>query len=542
MKKITVTILLLCALLLQPFALAEDVYVPGEVSERLILDAWDTGKIITGDIKLRLDVDADAMGLDEEEAAVLEALLPLLDSVSLSLGAGKTAEGLRIEAGAILADAKGGDPVACDVAANFDLYGISVESGLLPDSRVSARWETLLAMAGVSDGDIETLIALRDMDWNTAIEQALEMLNSYVEIAMQLAQPYGEIIVSWAAALPMTLESAPAPEGYAAASCSSVTIMDKDIMRLAAALAERLKNDETVSGLCDLLIQEAYTGEGEAPTTVELCEQIIAMADDYAGGGDSIRLTLGTDEDGTPVFFVAEILTETEGTILLGLSGAMNEAGNADYAFRFDITNVDGSPFFGLTCTGEAGEALFTMSMQMTEALNAIMGMDYSMAISYPKSELPSMKIDQTITMDVHDGETTLQMVSNSATVSSLTADGGEVVDSSGAMDMYVDGIQLTTTMLETLAVYPAPEGFAGVFSFMESMPAMGLNAFGMDVALSCKAYDPAATAALHEIALETSSAETFNALLSTLAANAQAKLEEAVAALPEEQAALLGL
>ena len=242
------------------------------------------------------------------------------------------------------------------------------------------------------------------------------------------------------------------------------------------------------------------------------------------------------------VFFVAEMLAETEGSILLGLSGAMNEAGNADYAVRFDITNADGTPFFGFTCTGEAGESLFTLGMQMTDGLTPIVGADYSMNISYPQGELPSQRIDQKITMDVNDGETALQMVSNSATVSSLTADGGEVVDSSGTTDMYIDGIQLSTTVLETLAVYPAPEGFTGIYSVMESMPAMGLNAFGVDVALSCKAYDPAATAALREVALETSSSEDVNALLSTLAVNAQATLEAAVAALPEEQAALLGL
>lgn len=542
MKKITVTMLLLCALLLQSFALAEEVYVPGEVSRQLMLDALSAGKIITGDVKLRLDADAAAMGLDEEEAAVLDALLPLLSSVTLSLGAGKTAEGVRIEARAALADAKGGDPVTCDAAANLDLYGISVESGLIPGRRVSARWETLLAMAGVSDGDIETLIMLRDMDWNTVIEQALETLSSYVEMAMQLAQPYGEIIVNWAAALPMALESAPAPEGYAAASCSSVVITDKDFMNLAAALAEHLKSDETVSGLCDLLIQEAYTGEGEAPTTAALCEEIIATAAGYADSGDCIRLTWGADENGMPVFFVAEMLAETEGSILLGLSGAMNEAGNADYAVRFDITNADGSPFFGLTCTGEAGESLFTLNMQMTDGLTPILGADYSMAISYPKSELPSQKIDQKFTMDIHDGETALQMVSTGSSTSSLTADGGEVFDQATSMDMYVDGVQMSTTSLATFAVYPSEEGFTGIYSVMESMPAMGLDAFGVDVALSCKAYDLAATAALREVALETSSSEDVNALLSTLAVNAQATLEAAVAALPEEQAALLGL
>ena len=113
MKKCTMFVaLLLCALMLAPFAAAEEAYVPGQTAASLIADAWENGKIIHGDLKLRLDADASAFGLTEEEQAIYDALLPLLDSVCVGFGAGKTEGGIRIEADAALAHAQGGEPVS----------------------------------------------------------------------------------------------------------------------------------------------------------------------------------------------------------------------------------------------------------------------------------------------------------------------------------------------------------------------------------------------------------------------------------------------
>ena len=117
--------LLLCALALLPCAMAEDSYVPGETARQLIAESWNAGKIIRGDMKLRLKADASALGLDKEEAAILEAILPVLDQVTIGLGAGKTESGIRVEADAYLAHAQGGEPVTVSAAANLDLYGAS---------------------------------------------------------------------------------------------------------------------------------------------------------------------------------------------------------------------------------------------------------------------------------------------------------------------------------------------------------------------------------------------------------------------------------
>lgn len=533
--------LTLCALMLFSCAVAEEAYVPGEVARQLISESFNAGRIITGDVKLRLDVDAAALGLDEEETAILETVLPLLDSVSVGLGAGKTENGIRIEADAWLNHAQGGEDVTVDIAANLDLYGISVESDLIPGERVTSKWETLLAMAGMNDSDISMLIMLRDMDWEAMLPQMIAMAESYVQMGLQYAQPYGEIALGWAASLPMTLEAGPAPEGCPeGASVSSVIVTEKDIMNLAAALAEYLKNDAVVSGLCNLLIQEFYTGTGAAPTTAQLCDQVIAEAAACTNTEDHLKLTWGIGADGTPVYGAAELVASEAGSAMLSLSGVPSAEGHVDYAFAFDIVNPDSTPLVSMSCAGKAGADLFTASAQIADEGTQIMGMEYSLSAAPLEDGFPGQKFEQKISMAVDDGTESVQMVGTGTASAALTIDGGEVLDETMVMDMYVDGVQVTTTALETLSVYPDTEGFVGTYSTLQNMPQMGVNAVGIDVYLGDHAYDPATTAALREIAFETSSKADIDKLVTTVMTNGQYKLLSAMQALPTEVLSLL--
>lgn len=541
MKKWTALISLLLALLILPCALAENAYVPGEVAKQLVADAFAGGKIIKGDVKLRLDADPAALGLDEEDAAIYNAIVPLLDSASVGLGLGKTEGGIRVEADAYLAHAQGGDPVTVNAAANLDLYGISLESDLIPGQKVTSKWETLLAMAGMNDSDISMLLMIRDMDWETMLPQAIAMAESYVQMGLQYSQPYADIIVSWAAALPMTLEAGPAPAGCPeGAAVSSITVTEKDIMNLAAALAEHLKNDAVVAGFANLLIQEAYTGEGNPPTVAQLCDEIIAKASAATNTDDHVKLTWGVGETGMPVYGAVQLVAANSGVITLSLSCVPNAANNNDYAFAFDIVNPDNTPYVSMRCAGEAGNGLFTAHAEMTEEGTQIMGMEYALTTTTIKNVLPVQKLEQKISMVVDDGETSVQMIGSTTASASKSIDGGETIDESTNMDMYVDGVQVTTTALETLAIYPDTEGFTGTYSTMQTMPQMGINAIGMDVYLADKDYDPATTAALAETALETSSRETIDALLNTVMVNGQNKLIAAMQALPTEVLSIL--
>ena len=169
-----------------------------------------------------------------------------------------------------------------------------------------------------------------------------------------------------------------------------------------------------------------------------------------------------------------------------------------------------------------------------------IMGLAYSVIPSAIEGTLPGQKIDQTISMVVDDGITSMQMVASGTSTFAMTIDGGETIDETMNMDMYVDGVQVTATALETLAIYPDTEGFVGTYSNLQSMPQMGLNALGVDVYLGDHPYDPAATAALAETAFETSSKSDIDALITTVMQNGQFKLISAMQALPTEVLSLL--
>ena len=533
--------LLLCITALAPFAAAEEAYVPGAIAEKLITDSFNAGQIITGHMKLRLDADAAAFGLEEEEAAIFNALLPVLDDITVGLGAGKTESGIRIEADAELANAHGGDPVTVSAAANLDLYGISVESDLIPGERVTSKWETLLAMAGMNDSDIGMLVMLRDIDWEVMLPQYIAIAESYLNMGLQYAQPYGEIVLGWAAALPMTLEEGPAPEGCPeGAAVSSVTVTEKDMMELAAALAEYLKADTVVAGFANLLIQEAYTGEGNPPTAQQLCDEVIAAASSVTNTEDCVKLTWGVDESGMPVYGSVQLIAAESGVIRLALSCVPNAANNNDYTFAFDIVNPDGTPYLSMHCAGEIGANTFTANAELLEEGAQIMGLQYSVIPAPVEGTLPSQKIEQTMSMVVDDGTTSMQLVGSGTVTCTATIDGGEEIDESMNTDMYVDGVQVTTTALETLTVYPDTDGFVGTYSVLQSMPQMGINAVGLDVHLGDHPYDPAAAAALRETALETSSKTDIDGLIATVMQNGQFKLIAAMQALPTEVLSLL--
>ena len=135
--------ILLCIALMLPCAIAEEVYVPGEISKALVTNAWNDGKMISADVKLRLDLSGEALGFTDEDQQILDMINQVLDAATLNLAVGKLQEGLRLEAGAALKSAQDGADVTADVAANLDLYGVSVESSLLPGQKVTAKWETL---------------------------------------------------------------------------------------------------------------------------------------------------------------------------------------------------------------------------------------------------------------------------------------------------------------------------------------------------------------------------------------------------------------
>ena len=69
----TLLALVLCLALVLPCALAEEAYTPGETVRALFAKAWSEGQMITADLSLQFEVNAEALGLSEDELADVRA-------------------------------------------------------------------------------------------------------------------------------------------------------------------------------------------------------------------------------------------------------------------------------------------------------------------------------------------------------------------------------------------------------------------------------------------------------------------------------------
>ena len=155
--------LLLCASLfagLVPAACAEAVYQPGEISGRLISDALRSGDMLCADIELDLALRPQALGVAEEDAALVEMICTHLKNAVLTVGAAQIPGGA-----ALLLRAEYGDPgVSADVTLGVTGDGASLETSLLPGERLCISWEDALMLAGLDDADRAAVLSLRSID------------------------------------------------------------------------------------------------------------------------------------------------------------------------------------------------------------------------------------------------------------------------------------------------------------------------------------------------------------------------------------------
>ena len=174
MKK-THTLLLalfLCLALVFPCALAEDAYVSGQRTQALIDAALDAGQVVGGETRLTLQLGDEILSMlsgDTESQTQLDALMEVINGVRFAGGFGKLEDGYRVELGGSYT-APSGDNVFVTAAANLTLDGVSIESNLIEGERLSIRWETLLRLFGLTDDEVNQIMALRDVDWDNAME------------------------------------------------------------------------------------------------------------------------------------------------------------------------------------------------------------------------------------------------------------------------------------------------------------------------------------------------------------------------------------
>lgn len=545
----TIIQLALCLVLALPLptAAAAD-FTPGEVTKSLVYyDAWQNNRVINAKVSLFLDMDGSVTGMSAADQQVLDAVSSILYKTRVNLGVGMLPQGngIRLEADLTVSDEKG-FPVTIDAAANLDLYGASLESSLLPDQKVTFKWETLLAMAGMGDSEIDMLISLREANWDELLAQAKVMLSSYATLASQLISPYADTVIAWVDTLTTeTTQNVAAADGLpAAATVVNIYLTEADMGNLFTALADQLDQDATMRTILTSLFAQAAEASGETAIT---CTELIAAMREVAASATNtespIMFTLGMDASGAPLY--GELYVVGSSSDASGLYGcvilAPSDAGT-DLTMTLMAIGSDGSVDDGFSLQMTLAPTASDMLMQVYAAGTPVLGMTHNMNSSSVTTDegMPGRAVKQALTMNVADGGDEVQLVMDSVAQYSLYADGGERAEVSVSTDMYVDSTAISTTTESGLLIWPVKNGFDGLFYLQESIPVAGVNLAGVSATLSSHEYDPATTEALAEFALETASSEQVNALVQALALNAQTRLNEMIQALPADALSIL--
>ena len=517
--------LVLCLLLAFPAAIAQEAaYVIGEPTNAAFADAFAAGKLVGGTLEMDLALDAQMLGIAEEEQALLAAVMEAIAQSKLSFGAGLTGEGLRVALGVELTDAAGENPVAVSVLADVTLDGIAVQSDMLPGKRVNVKWETLLALCGMSEADIEMVMSLKELDPEAvmaAIEAAIAELEPMIEMALEMAMPYVETVVSFALTLPMEVRENLNEEGYPPTATElSVTITEKDMGTLMTLLCDQLEQDSTLMVFGNALLQEADAGM----TAEEIIAEVRAAAAEMTGTDLPVSFFLGMNEDGVPLYGEVYILDEPSGENLYGGLFFYQDADGVWTAEAVGgLYDAENNPLATVYVGGSyqedpADQNVCSLLGEIYVYEGETPLMEMVMTVGTAKTEgaaLPAYDTDVAMSMYVDDGGVVVQAVCSAVGHQEMTAAGGEYTIATTTTDVYMDDVSQTQTETVEQMVEPTADGgVTGYTKISQTMPASGVEALEMLITYTSEEIDLAASKALEQVAIEEMTEEQMNALL----------------------------
>ena len=546
MKK-CLSILLVIAMLIPGFACAEGAapaYEPGSVIHGLFADAFMEGKMLCADVDAELALNAEALNMTGEDAEVLDAVVEIIntaivggavvnheDGLILSLGADYVKEG---EAGGASAEAR--------VCLNKD--GLYIETSLLPGERVTAKWETVLAMLGADEAMVQQILSLRDVDFEMLMAQLEQMAAQTLPVVQQAALPYMNILTEFISNLPATVEENVAAENYfpAAKEEMTLTLSAKMVGELIKKLADQLENDVTIAPVLGMVLSSPEIMGDNVMTVGALCENIRMAASGMNDEEYPVYIFLGYGEDDA-LLYTSIVWSDNAGmTLVFNVvdSATEGEAGSGCIveAFMLDAEEAySGASASWYMEADPADKNVFDLAVagDVTIQNTSLMSMEYAVGNAQMTTEenMPGYSGYQSMTMSVTDPESgvPVNVVSSAEFSNYLTADGGETQVAYGTTDTYV-GETTTQSVTESYyAAIPTEDGPAGRYASYVSQPASGIDSAMIDVSLYALPYNvPERTTVL---ALETATQEEIDALLARLMTGAQAPLEALISQLP---------
>lgn len=535
MKKLPLLLALLLTFIL-PSAIAEDVmpYTPGEVTEALFSEAFSRGDMLTLDMQFDLMLNENAAELFGEDAVVLESVGEALKNSIFTVGAGKIDNGLRIMLkGDYTVDAK---TAVLSAALDLTETGVALSCSALPNEQITANWETLLALAGASEEEISSIMSLRGADLDALLAELVTALEPVIDMAVQIAAPYGQTILEHIAGLPMAInENVPADAGYPAAATElQIQITDKAIGALVIALADQLKQDATLCAMIDALLAE--TGEVDAPTTAQLCDAVIQIAsEELTDETLPVNLFIGTDAAGTPLYMnLSKQHEDGTSSLFSSISGKLEDTGAT--LFNLDILT--------LTADQEISNGLsFILAYTIDDANSNVMNAEVLISAYVEGEEVltTSFYTDNainpenpngyngliTMALDAADGEDVVSMDMD-ANIFSLRTENGEELLIEGSLTAMADEEEICSTFEGTLVT--EFDGVTPVTFMTESlqMPELGIAQWSESYTLTAAPMSTEAPATV--TALESASSDDLEAL----AARAVSSLEETLNTLLE--------
>lgn len=412
--------LTMCLLLAFPAALAQEAaYVLNEPTNRIFAEAFSAGKMVAGSVTLDMELDAAMFASSEEEAAQMNAVLDAIRRTTLTFGAGRIDGGVRVELGGKMTDETGAGSVGVGAALDVTLDGLAVESDLIEGKRVSAKWETILALCGLDQTQIAMIMGLKDVDVEEVLTQLAEQVGPLLEQAAQLLMPYAQTVVAFIQGLPMEVHENLTEEDYPPTALEvSVTFTQQDIGTLIGLLCDQLEQDAMLTAIIDSLLAQT----GETVTSADILGELRASAAQMTDADTPVTLYLGMNENGIPLYLEAYVYDEPTGESFYGGLFCYEDA---EYGWIAEVVgglyDAEEAPVVsvymgGLYQNDEADPNVYAMEI----AMNAYEGdapiMDMQMMIGSEKaadSELPAYDVYTAYSMYADDGEGGMQIVSN---------------------------------------------------------------------------------------------------------------------------------
>lgn len=549
-KSVFFLTLLLCLSLIFPGAHAEDTYVPGERMRSLVSSALEAGQLVGGEAHFSLTLPDNMLPDDEESRAQFDALAEVIQGVSLAGGMGRLDDGYRVELGGAYT-APSGDNVYVTGAANLTADGLSLESNLIEGERLSIRWETLLEMLGLSENEIDALLALPTTDWDSALNELNDELAQAAETFGKLADPYLVTLADFAATLNIQQRrDVEAENGYPAVENEiSITCTAEELSRLLHSLADQVEKDTALRPYLEQLIQncDLTVTDGDSETThvmsvSEFCDETRQFADVLTETDGSLGILLGYNDDGLPFYLT---LALSDGETLDALAFQMLPGETEDtcvFTLRAlesdgDSTNTLLDTALTLTLDPDDKQVYAAELNVQSEDFTLYFAMDSSAVTT--EDSLPGYRLSLSMNSATAVDSGTALTVYTGDGLHALTAAGGEQTTYAANIDIYADTTDslLGSAKIESgLSLEPDENSLVGRFYLDEAFTADdGTLSFGTDVALSSWNYDAAETDALRETMFETATGEELAALQNRFAQSAQQKLFALLSLVPQE-------